>query len=113
MTKYVRYVTSRRTAMPSTIFVTGATGQTGGNVCEQLIQRGDRVRALVRNPDEASALSEIGVELVKGDIRDGDAVRRGARGAGAPIHCAALLGGASQDLEDFKAVNMVGTANVL
>jgi dihydroflavonol-4-reductase len=99
--------------MPSTIFVTGATGQTGGNVCEQLIQRGDRVRALVRNPDEASALSDIGVELVKGDIRDGDDVLRAAKGAEAAIHCAALLGGASQDLEDFKAVNMVGTANVL
>ena len=34
--------------MASTIFVTGATGQTGGNVCEQLIERGDHVRALVR-----------------------------------------------------------------
>src|SRR5271168_5410668 len=103
----------RRAAMPSTIFVTGATGQTGGNVCEQLIQRGDRVRALVRNPNEASALSDFGVELVKGDIRDGDDVLRAAKGAEAAIHCAALLGGASQDLEDFKAVNMVGTANVL
>ena len=99
--------------MPSTIFVTGATGQTGGNVCEQLIQRGDHVRALVRNPDEASALSDIGVELVKGDIRDADDVLRAAKGAEAAIHCAALLGGASQDLEDFKAVNMVGTTNVL
>jgi dihydroflavonol-4-reductase len=99
--------------MPSTIFVTGATGQTGGNVCEQLIQRGDQVRALVRNPDEASALSDIGVELVKGDIRDGDDVLRAAKGAEAAIHCAALLGGASQDLEDFKAVNLVGTTNVL
>src|SRR6202142_4549567 len=103
----------RRTAMPSTIFVTGATGQTGGNVCEQLIQRGDQVRALVRDPDEASALSDIGVELVKGDIRDADDVLRAAKGAEAAIHCAALLGGASQDLEDFKAVNMVGTTNVL
>jgi len=64
--------------MSSTIFVTGATGQTGGNVCEQLIQRGDQVRALVRNPDEASALSDIGVELVKGDIRDADDVLRAA-----------------------------------
>ena len=99
--------------MPSTIFVTGATGQTGGNVCEQLIERGDRVRALVRNPDEAAALSDIGVELVKGDIRDADDVRRAAKGAEAAIHCAALLGGASQDLEDFKAVNMIGTTNVL
>jgi dihydroflavonol-4-reductase len=99
--------------MPSTIFVTGATGQTGGNVCEQLTRRGDRVRALVRNPDEAAALAEIGVELVKGDIRDADDVLRAAKGAEAAIHTAALLGGASQDLADFKAVNMVGTANVL
>src|ERR1700753_4240004 len=99
--------------MPSTIFVTGATGQTGGNVCEQLIQRGDQVRALVRNPDEASALSDMGVELVKGDIRDAYDVLRAAKGAEAAIHCAALLGGASQDLADFKAVNMVGTTNVL
>src|SRR6202022_4191987 len=103
----------RRTAMPSTIFVTGATGQTGGNVCEQLIERGDHVRGLLSNPDEAGALSDIGVELVKGDIRDADDVLRGAKGAEAAIHCAALLGGASQDLEDFKAVNMVGTTNVL
>ena len=99
--------------MAGTIFVTGATGQTGGNVCEQLIVRGDQVRALVRNPDEAAALAGIGVELVKGDIRDADDVLRAAKGAEAAIHCAALLGGASQDLEDFKAVNMVGTTNVL
>ncbi len=99
--------------MPSTIFVTGATGQTGSNVCEQLVERGDHVRALVRNPDEAAALAEIGVELVKGDVSDADDVRRAAKGAEAAIHCAALLGGASQDLEDFKAVNTIGTTNVL
>jgi dihydroflavonol-4-reductase len=99
--------------MGSTIFVTGATGQTGGNVCDQLIERGDHVRALVRNPDEATELAGIGVELIKGDISDSDDVLRAAKGAEAAIHCAALLGGASQDLEDFKAVNMVGTSNVL
>src|SRR5271167_539772 len=99
--------------MASTIFVTGATGQTGGNVCEQLIERGDHVRALVRNPDEATALSEIGVEVVKGDVSDPDDVLHAAKGAEAAIHCAALLGGASQNLDDFKAVNMVGTTNVL
>ena len=99
--------------MASTILVTGATGQTGGNVCEQLIERGDHVRALVRNPDEATALSGIGVELIKGDISDAEDVARAAKGAEAAVHCAALLGGASQDLDDFKAVNMIGTANVL
>jgi len=99
--------------MSSTIFVTGATGQTGANVCAQLIQRGDKVRALVRNPDDAVALSEIGVEVVKGDVSDPDDVLRAADGAEATIHCAALLGGASQNLDDFKAVNKVGTTNVL
>jgi dihydroflavonol-4-reductase len=99
--------------MAGTIFVTGATGQTGGNVCEQLIERGDHVRALVRNPDEAAALAAIGVELIQGDISDADDVLRAAKGAEAAIHCAALLGGASQDLADFTAVNMVGTTNVL
>lgn len=99
--------------MPSTIFVTGGTGQTGANVCEQLIERGDQVRALVRNPDEAAALQEIGVELIQGDISDAGDVLRAAEGAESVIHCAALLGGASQDLDDFKAVNMTGTTNVL
>ncbi|TDO06971.1 nucleoside-diphosphate-sugar epimerase [Mycobacterium sp. BK086] len=99
--------------MGATIFVTGGTGQTGGNVCEQLIERGDHVRALVRNPDEAQALAALGVELIKGDISDADDVLRAAAGAEAAIHCAALLGGASQDINDFKAVNMTGTTNVL
>ncbi|WP_319436905.1 NAD-dependent epimerase/dehydratase family protein [Mycobacterium sp. RTGN5] len=99
--------------MSATIFVTGGTGQTGGNVCEQLIERGDHVRALVRNPDEAHALADLGVELIKGDISDADDVLRAATGAEAAIHCAALLGGASQDINDFRAVNMTGTTNVL
>ena len=97
----------------STVFVTGGTGLTGANVCEQLIGRGDAVKALVRQPEEAAALAEIGVELVQGDIVEAQDVKRAAEGCEAAIHCAALLGGASQDLDDFHAVNVTGTTNVL
>src|SRR5580658_4816793 len=97
----------------STIFVTGGTGLTGANVCQQLTGRGDTVRALVRQPDEAAALRDLGVELVQGDIADADDVLAAAKGCEAAIHTAALLGGASQDLADFHAVNVVGTTNVL
>ncbi|MFQ5514053.1 MAG: NAD-dependent epimerase/dehydratase family protein [Myxococcota bacterium] len=97
----------------TTIFVTGATGLTGSNVCTRLIQRGDRVRALVRAPSDAEALAAMGVELVGGDITSADSVRRAARGCDAAIHTAALLGGASQDLADFEAVNFDGTRHVL
>ena len=97
----------------STIFVTGGTGLTGANVCRQLVERGDDVRALVRQPDEAAALGVLGVELVQGDIANVEDVLAAAKGCEAAIHTAALLGGASQDLADFQAVNVVGTANVL
>ena len=97
----------------STIFVTGGTGLAGANVCRQLATRGDAVRALVRNPDEAAALRRPGVELVQGDIAQAEDVLAAAKACEAAIHCAALLGGASQDMADFQAVNVVGTTNVL
>jgi dihydroflavonol-4-reductase len=97
----------------TTVFVTGGTGLTGANVCEQLIERGDGVRALVRKPDEAVALAAIGVEVVQGDITTADDVVRASKGCDAAIHCAALLGGASQDPDDFRAVNVDGTVHVL
>src|SRR5271166_4208568 len=97
----------------STVFVTGGTGLTGANVCEQLVGRGDRVRALVRKPDDAEVLGAMGVELIQGDIADAGDVLVAAKGCEAAIHTAALLGGASQDIADFHAVNVVGTANVL
>jgi len=97
----------------SAIFVTGGTGLSGANVCQQLIERGDTVHALVRKPVEAGALADIGVKLVQGDIVSPEDVIRASGGCDAAIHCAALLGGASQDPEDFRAVNYSGTINVL
>ena len=99
--------------MSETVFVTGATGLAGANVCTLLIERGDRVRALARAGADTDPLVAMGVEVVAGDITDAGDVRRGAEGSDAAIHCAALLGGASQHLPDFEAVNVRGTTNVL
>jgi dihydroflavonol-4-reductase len=99
--------------MSETVFVTGATGLAGANVCKLLIERGDRVRALARAGADADPLAAIGVEVVTGDITSADDVLRGATGCDAAIHCAALLGGASQHLPDFEAVNVDGTRHVL
>jgi uncharacterized protein YbjT (DUF2867 family) len=56
-----------------TILVTGATGNVGRNVVDQLVQRGADVRALVRDP--ASANLPAGVAVVQGDLLDVDALR--------------------------------------
>ncbi|MFI7104921.1 NAD(P)H-binding protein [Nonomuraea sp. NPDC050227] len=51
-----------------TILVTGATGTVGRLVVEELLQAGQKVRALTRNPAKA-ALPE-GVEVVGGDLAE-------------------------------------------
>ncbi len=95
------------------VLVTGATGLAGANVCRLLLERGDTVRALARSGADTGALVDLGVEIVTGDITDASAVRRAADGAAAAIHCAALLGGANQDMAAFKEVNADGTRHVL
>ncbi len=99
--------------MSETVLVTGATGLAGANVCKILLERGDHVRALARAGADSGPLAAMGVDVVTGDVTDSDAVLRGATGANAAIHCAALLGGASQNLPDFEAVNVQGTRHVL
>jgi dihydroflavonol-4-reductase len=99
--------------MSQTILVTGATGLAGANICKLLVERGDAVRALARESADSGPLAELGVEIVTGDVTDPDAVLRAATGSDAAIHAAALLGGASQDMADFEAVNIGGTKNVL
>jgi dihydroflavonol-4-reductase len=96
-----------------TVLVTGATGLAGANVCRQLSARGDHVRALARSSADTGPLKALGVEIVTGDVTDADDVRRAASGADSAIHCAALLGGASQNLPDFEAVNTAGAKHVL
>ena len=61
-----------------TILVTGATGNVGRNVIDQLVQRGAQVRAIVRNPATANLPAEV--DVVQGDLLDVDALRAAVDG---------------------------------
>jgi uncharacterized protein YbjT (DUF2867 family) len=61
-----------------TILVTGASGNVGRNVVEQLVKRGADVRALVRDPSKASFAA--GVDVAQGDLLDVDALRQAFTG---------------------------------
>jgi uncharacterized protein YbjT (DUF2867 family) len=65
------------------ILVIGATGQQGGATARELLVRGYRVRGLTRNPEKprARALSELGVEMVRGDLDDKASLAAAVEGA--------------------------------
>jgi len=68
------------------IVVTGGAGFIGGSIVSQLVDRGDRVVALVRDPDKAASLAESNVELVASDLSETAAMAEQLRGADALIH---------------------------
>ena len=63
----------------------GATGRTGRLVLERLLARGDRVRALARDPGRLAP--HPGLVASGGDARDAHAVRRVVEGADAVVCC--------------------------
>ena len=52
------------------VLVTGATGKVGNAIAAALLERGDQVRALVRDPERAAEVLPSGVEPVRGDATE-------------------------------------------
>ena len=94
------------------VFVTGATGFIVGEVFRRLRERGDEVVALVRDPGRAEGLA---CELVRGDLGDDDAIRRGLEGCDAAVHGAAVyrVGVSGKDAAAMREANVGGTERVL
>src|SRR5688572_6241997 len=75
---------SMKSAHGRPVLVTGAAGDLGGigrNVTAMLLDKGHKVRALVRREDERSeALRRLGAEIVQGDLTDLSSMHRAIEG---------------------------------
>ncbi len=96
----------------ATVAVTGVTGFLGRYLVEVLLHRGARVIGVVRNPDRAPELAELGVELRRADLAEPEQLAAGFIGADALISNAALLSLRNYRYEDYIATNVRGTRNV-
>ena len=101
------------------VLVTGAEGFIGSHLVDELLDRGAKVRAFVHyNPfGRWGWLQErqADVEMLQGDVRDGERVATVVAGMDVVFHLAALIGiPYSYDApESYVQTNVTGTYNVL
>lgn len=92
----------------ATVLITGAGGSLGRSVVPLLEERGDTVRLLDGRP------LDVEQQLIVGDVRDADTVRKAVEGADAVVHGAAIHGihVDKWSAQEFWSINATGTFNV-
>lgn len=75
-----------------TTLVTGATGRLGSRFVPRLLdRREEEIRVLVRDAERAAHLSRRGLDVVVGDLRDAETLKRVTDGVDAIVHLGAVL----------------------
>lgn len=108
--------------MSKRILITGGAGFIGSHLADELLAAGHKVRVLdslfsqVHGPNgQRPEYLNAEAELVVGDVREPEALRRSLRGVDAVFHLAAMVGvGQSMyEVAAYTSVNNQGTANLL
>ena len=99
--------------MKDIAFVTGASGFVGSAVARLLIERGFAVRALARATSPRGNLENLAVEIVEGDMRDPEDMRRAIGGARYVLHVAADYRLWARDPEEIVRNNVAGARAVM
>jgi dihydroflavonol-4-reductase len=97
----------------SRVFVTGAGGLIGSALAGRLRERGDTVVALARSDASARSLAERGVEVVRGDVLDEDALADGMRDCELAFHLAGINTLCPEDPFELFHVNVRGPEAVV
>jgi len=103
------------------VFVTGATGLLGSNLCASLVQAGAEVVALVRDGVPKTRFSELGLErevtIVRGALEDAATIERAIHeyAIDTVFHLGAqtIVGTANRNPRSTFEANVRGTWNVL
>jgi uncharacterized protein YbjT (DUF2867 family) len=97
------------------VLVAGASGTLGRSVVRELVARGERVRALVRDPDGSGAHALGRVDLIRGDLLDAGSLGGACDDVDVVISCAgaSMRLGNWGDRRSFMEVDFGGNANLL
>jgi putative NADH-flavin reductase len=88
------------------IAIFGSTGEVGRHMVRQALERDWEVVAFARTPDKLGELRER-VEVVEGDIRDPEAVRRAIGGVGAVFSAIGHTKSSADDVLEVTADHLI------
>ena len=104
----------------SKVFITGATGFIGGNIVQKLLDRGYKVKMLVRKNVETRHgtfleryLHKDNVEIILGDILEPETFKGKINDCEIIIHSAAVIQFWNKKWDTVHNINVIGTRNVL
>jgi nucleoside-diphosphate-sugar epimerase len=92
--------------------ITGATGLLGSHIAEQLVNQGQKVRAIIRASSDVTFLRALGVELALGDLSNPRSLAPVLDGADTVYHCASRVGDFGS-WPMFQAEVVATTCNVM
>jgi predicted dehydrogenase/nucleoside-diphosphate-sugar epimerase len=92
------------------VLVTGATGFLGGHIVDALLSACHEVRALVRRTSRTERLEKLGIEILLGEMKDADSLRRAVEGVEGVVHAASTMSGV---LQEYVAATVEGTRALL
>jgi nucleoside-diphosphate-sugar epimerase len=91
------------------VLVTGATGKVGHAIASALLDRGEQVRALVRDPKRAASLVPAGVEPLRGDAIDATSLAAAVEGCELVFNAMGMPEQWVRDEAIFDRVNALGS----
>jgi dihydroflavonol-4-reductase len=93
--------------------VTGATGHIGNVLVRKLLERGEKVRALIMPSESRAPLQGLALELQEGDVLDLESLARSFHGVRGVFHLAGIISIMPGKDPWLHAVNVEGTRNVI
>lgn len=93
------------------IGVIGASGHIGNNLVRRLLERGEKVRAIIKS--DRTALEDVKVDIAECDIRDQDSLYKALSGVKRVFHLAALITIGGHNEKEVIETNISGVFNVV
>ena len=93
--------------------ITGATGFVGAAVSRELLKKGHKIKALVRETSNLKNLKNLNVEIVYGDLRNRSSLRNGLKDCDYLFHVAADYRLWVPNPNEIYENNVKGTENLM